>query len=99
MKSKTSSMSVILTSLFFACIEIGNANRLQKKPVLQAGTGLYAQETFRDLLPDSIDLSKLPFSEKELAAFPVFNPPTDIAPLNKPLARDFDRLFFPTKME
>jgi hypothetical protein len=47
--------------------------------------------------PDSIDLTKIPYSEKELAAFSIFDPPTDIAPLNEPLVRDFDTLFFSTK--
>lgn len=97
MKSKTVLVSIILTSLFFAFNKSGKANAIHEKPIFQADTASAAQETVRNLVPDSIDLSKLPFSEKELAAFPVFSPPSDIVPLNKPLTRDFDRLFFPTR--
>ncbi|MCF0051507.1 hypothetical protein LXM25_15675 [Dyadobacter sp. LJ53] len=97
MKSKKVLMSVILASLFFACNKSSKADTLRKKPELLAENTSSAQETVRNMLADSIDLSKLPFNEKELAAFPVFNPPADIVPLNKPLTRDFDRLFFPTR--
>ncbi|OJV12694.1 MAG: hypothetical protein BGO21_02825 [Dyadobacter sp. 50-39] len=64
---------------------------------VQAGTPSLSRIGAAKVVPDSIDLTKIPYSEKELAAFPTFNPPTDIVPLNKPLIRDFDRLFFPTK--
>jgi len=64
---------------------------------VQAGNPSFPRHTAAKAVPDSIDLTKIPYSEKELAAFPIFDPPTDIAPLNKPLIRDFDRLFFPTK--
>ncbi|MCF0055226.1 hypothetical protein [Dyadobacter sp. CY356] len=97
MKSKTILMSVMLTSLFFACNKSGKADTLREKSELKADTGSSAQETIQKVLADSIDLTKLPFSEKKLAAFPFINPPADIVPLNKPLTRDFDRLFFPTK--
>lgn len=97
MKSKTVLILVMLTSLFFACNKSGKADTLHEESVLKNNATSSAPESFKLVLPDSIDLSKLPFSEKELAAFPVFNPPTDIVPLNKPLIRDFDRLFFPTK--
>ena len=97
MKSKTVLMSVILTSLFFACNKSGKADTLREKSIIQSDTALSVQESAKNVAPDSIDLSKLPFSEKELGAFPVFNPPADLAPLNKPLIRDFDRLFFPTQ--
>ena len=90
-------MSVILTSLFFACNKSGKADTLSEKSERIADTTASVQDTVQNVVPDSIDLSKLPFSEKELAAFPVFNPPADIVPLNKPLTRDFDRLFFPTR--
>lgn len=46
---------------------------------------------------DTIDLSKFPISEKPLAAFPIFAPPAGVTTLNKPITREFDRLFFPTK--
>jgi len=97
MKSKTVLMFVVLTSLLFAHNNSGVAKTLFEKPIFQADTASPAQETVKNILSDSIDLSKLPFSEKELAAFPVFDPPADIVPLNKPLTRDFDRLFFPTR--
>jgi len=97
MKSKTVLMSVILTSLFFACNKSGKADTLHEESVGQTDTALSVKETGKNVLRDSIDLSKLPFSEKELSAFPVFTPPADIVPLNKPLIRDFDRLFFPTR--
>lgn len=64
---------------------------------VQAGNPSFPRHTAAKAVPDSIDLTKIPYNEKELAAFPIFDPPTDIAPLNKPLIRDFDRLFFPTK--
>lgn len=88
---------MILAGSFFVGNRSGKANALHEKSISKADAAIFVQEKLRDVLPDSIDLSKLPFSEKELAAFPVFNPPTDIAPLNKPLIRDFDRLFFPTR--
>jgi hypothetical protein len=97
MKSKTVLMSVILTSLFFACNKSGKADTLHEKSVHHTDTISSAQEAAKDVVPDSIDLTKVPFSEKELGAFPVFNPPADLVPLNKPLTRDFDRLFFPTR--
>jgi len=97
MKSKTVLMSVILTSLFFACNKSGKADTLHEKSVPQSDTTLSVREAAKNVVPDSIDLSKLPFSEKELGAFPVFNPQADLVPLNKPLIRDFDRLFFPTR--
>ena len=97
MKSKTVLMFVVLISSLFAYNNSGIAKTLFEKPIFQADTASPAQETVKNILPDSIDLSKLPFSEKELAAFPVFDPPADIVPLNKPLTRDFDRLFFPTR--
>jgi hypothetical protein len=97
MKNKTVLMSLMLTSLFFASNRSGKADAIPEKSEVQADTSSSAPEAIRNVPPDSIDLSKLPFSEKQLAAFPVFNPPADIVPLNKPLTRDFDRLFFPTK--
>lgn len=97
MKSKTVLMSVMLTGLFFACNRSGKADTLGEGSFVQSDTVSSAQEMSRKALVDSIDLSKLPFSEKELGAFPFVNPPADIVPLNKPLTRDFDRLFFPTK--
>ncbi|MCF0055271.1 hypothetical protein [Dyadobacter sp. CY356] len=97
MKSKTVLMSVMLTSLFFACNKSGKADTLGEKSVPQAITNPSLKETANNSLPDSIDLSKFPFSEKKLGAFPFISPPADIVPLNKPLTRDFDRLFFPTK--
>lgn len=97
MKSKTILMSVILTSLFFACNKSGKADTLSEKSGLAKDTAVTKAEASSGILPDSIDLSKVPFSEKELGAFPVFYPPTDLVPLNKPLIRDFDRLFFPTR--
>ncbi|WP_439555288.1 hypothetical protein, partial [Dyadobacter sp.] len=51
----------------------------------------------RQTVPDSIDLSKIPFSEKELGEFPFLKVPANITTLNKPLTREFDRLFFPYK--
>ncbi|KQS27920.1 hypothetical protein [Dyadobacter sp. Leaf189] len=51
----------------------------------------------RQTVPDSIDLSKIPFSEKELGEFPFLKLPANITTLNKPLTREFDRLFFPYK--
>lgn len=97
MKDKTVLMSVILISSLFAGNKSGKADALGEKSVLQADSSLSAQETVRNVPADSIDLSKLPFSDKEVAAFPFFDPPADIVPLNKPLTRDFDRLFFPTR--
>ncbi|MBE9463845.1 hypothetical protein ACFP1I_08395 [Dyadobacter subterraneus] len=97
MKSKTVLMSLFLTGLFFSCNKSGKADSLHEKSIIQADTASPAQQTAKIVLSDSIDLSKLPFSEKELTAFPIFNPPADIIPLNKPLTRDFDRLFFPTQ--
>ena len=97
MKSKTVLMSVILISSFFACNKSGKADTLEEKSGLAKDTALTRAEASHDIPPDSIDLSKVPFTEKELGAFPVFNPPADLVPLNKPLTRDFDRLFFPTQ--
>jgi len=97
MKSKTILMSVILAGLFFACNKSGKADTPAEKSGLAKDTALTTTEASIDILPDSIDLTKVPFSEKELGTFPVFNPPADLAPLNKPLTRDFDRLFFPTQ--
>ena len=97
MKSKTIVISVILISSFLACNKSGRADTLAEKPGLSKDTARTTTEASRGILPDSIDLSKVPFSEKALGAFPVFNPPTDLVPLNKPLTRDFDRLFFPTR--
>ena len=96
MKSKIVLMSVILAGLFFACNKSGKADTLEEKSALAKDTAVTMAEASIDILPDSIDLSKVPFSEKELSTFPVFNPLADLAPLNKPLTRDFDRLFFPT---
>jgi len=97
MKSKTILMSLILGSLLFTCNKSGKADTLAEKSGLVRDTAFTTAETSKDILPDSIDLSKVPFSEKELASFPSFNPPADLVPLNKPLIRDFDRLFFPTR--
>ena len=97
MKSKTVLMSVMLTGLLFACNQSGKADTLSEKSSIQSDTVSSEQGMSTNALVDSIDLSKLPFSEKELAAFPIFNPPAGIVALNKPLTRDFDRLFFPTK--
>lgn len=97
MKSKTILMSLILAGLFFACNKSGKAETSAEKSELAKDTVLAVAEQTSNILPDSIDLSKVPFSEKELSVFPVFNPPADLAPLNKPLTRDFDRLFFPTR--
>jgi len=97
MKSKTVLMSVILTSLFFACNKSGKADTKAESSVPQKDSTLSIQETVNHVTADTIDLSKVPFSEKELGAFPFLSPPADIVPLNKPLTRDFDRLFFPTK--
>lgn len=83
MLSKTIVMAALLAGSF--CAEV------------QASNPSFPRHTVAKAAPDSIDLTKIPYSEKELAAFPIFNPPTDIAPLNEPLVRDFDRLFFPTK--
>ena len=90
-------MSVIVTSLVFASNHSGRAAILHEKSVFQANNTLSARDMVQNVLADSIDLSKLPVNEKELAAFPVFDLPADIVPLNKPLTRDFDRLFFPTR--
>ena len=97
MKSKTVLMSVILTTLFLACNKSGKADTLGESSSIQSDTVSSAQQMSKSAIPDSIDLSKVPFSEKELGAFPFLNPPVDIVPLNKPLTRDFDRLFFPTR--
>ena len=97
MKSQTILMSLNLIGSFLAFDTSGKADILHEKLVSQVEMALVAQDTFLDVLPDSIDLSKLPFSEKELPEFPIFNLPADIVPLNKPLIRDFDRLFFPTR--
>ena len=97
MKSKTVFMSVILTSLFFACNKSGKADTLSEKYVSEKDSSLSSQETVNHAAADSIDLSKVPFSEKELGAFPFLSFPAGIVALNKPLTRDFDRLFFPTK--
>ena len=83
MLSKTIVMAALLAGSF--CTEV------------QASNPSFPRHTVAKAAPDSIDLTKIPYSEKELAAFPIFNPPTDISPLNEPLVRDFDRLFFPTK--
>ena len=97
MKSKTVLMSFILISLLFACNNSGKADTSAEKSEVANDTVLTAAKATSATLPDSIDLSKVPFSEKELGAFPIFNPPADLTPLNKPLTRDFDRLFFPTQ--
>ena len=97
MKTKTVLKSLILISSLFACNKSGKADTLAENPVLKANTASADRKTVKNVLPDSIDLSKVPFSEKELAPFPVFNPPAGIVPLNKPLTRNFDRLFFPTR--
>jgi len=97
MKSKRILIPVILISSFFACNKSGKADTLKEKSELVKDTVVTADETSREIPADSIDLSKVSFSEKELGAFPVFNPPADLVPLNKPLIRDFDRLFFPTQ--
>lgn len=88
---------MILAGSFFVGNRFARAGALHEKSVSKAHAAILVQEKLGNMLADSIDLSKLSFSEKELAAFPVFNPPTGIAPLNKPLIRDFDRLFFPTQ--
>ena len=64
MKSKTVLMSLFLTGLFFSCKKSGKADSLHEKSVLQADTASPAQQTAKIVLSDSIDLSKLPFSEK-----------------------------------
>ena len=83
MLSKTIMMAALLAGSFCAQVQAGNSS--------------FPGRTVVKAVPDSIDLTKIPYSEKELAAFPIFDPPIDIVPLNKPLIRDFDRLFFPTK--
>ncbi len=83
MLSKTIVMAALLASSFCAQVQAGNPS--------------FPRHTLANAVPDSIDLTKIPYSEQELTAFPIFDPPTDIVPLNKPLIRDFDRLFFPTK--
>ena len=83
MLSKTIVMAALLAGSFCAQVQAANPS--------------LPRQTAAKAVPDSIDLTKIPYSEKELAAFPIFDPPTDIVPLNKPLIRDFDRLFFPTK--
>ncbi|TDE10822.1 hypothetical protein E0F88_27500 [Dyadobacter psychrotolerans] len=90
-------MSVILISSFFACNKSSRADTPAEKSELAKDTSLIMNEARSAHLADSIDLSKVPFSEKELGAFPVFDPPADLVPLNKPLTRDFDRVFFPTR--
>ncbi|WP_019945423.1 hypothetical protein [Dyadobacter beijingensis] len=97
MKSTAVLMSLIFTGSFFVFNKSSKADTVHGTSILPADAALPAQETSLEVLPDSIDLSKLPFSEKQLPQFPVFNPPADIVPLNKPLTRDFDRLFFPTR--
>jgi hypothetical protein len=97
MKSNKILMFAMLTSLLVACTKSGKADTLRDEPVLRIETASSEQAVVKNVLADSIDLSKLPFSEKELAEFPIFSPPADIVPLNKPLTRDFDRLFFPTR--
>lgn len=97
MESKAVLMSLIFTGSFFVFNRSGKAYTVHEKSISQADKVFNAQETLLEMLPDSIDLSKLPFSEKELPQFPIFNPPVNIVPLNKPLTRDFDRLFFPTR--
>lgn len=83
MLSKIIVMAALLTGSFYAQAQAGNPS--------------FPRHTAEQAVPDSVDLTKIPYSEKELAAFPVFDPPAGIVPLNKPLIRDFDRLFFPTK--
>ncbi|MET7257110.1 hypothetical protein [Dyadobacter fermentans] len=83
MLSKTIVMAALLPGSF--CAQV------------QASSPSFPRHSVAKVAPDSIDLTKIPYSEKELAAFPIFNPPTDISPLNELLVRDFDRVFFPAK--
>lgn len=83
MLSKTIVMAALLAGSFCAQVQASNPS--------------FLRHSVAKVAPDSIDLTKIPYSEEELATFPIFNPPTDIAPLNEPLVRDFDRVFFPTK--
>lgn len=97
MKQKSFLPAFILAILLLGCNKSGKAYTRGEKSWLTNETAAVVVEATEDILPDSIDLRKLTFSEKELPAFPIFSPPSDIATLNKPIMRDFDRLFFPTR--
>ncbi|MCF0074964.1 hypothetical protein LZD49_31055 [Dyadobacter sp. CY261] len=98
MKNEKVLLSVLLTSLFLACGKPGKADTSATKPVRKVESiDLQDAHTVQNVAPDTIDLSKISVSNKELAPFPVFNPPTGLAALNKPITRDFDKLFFPTR--
>jgi hypothetical protein len=64
MKSKTVLMSVILTSLFFACNKSGKADTKAESSVAQKDSTLSIQETVNHVTADTIDLSKVPFMKR-----------------------------------
>jgi hypothetical protein len=93
------SLIMILTGLLIGYHKQGRADMFGAKCAIETKATSFpgsSEVRFPNTFPDSIDLSKLPVSEKELPAFPAFGLPTGVVPLNKPVTRNFDRLFFPT---
>lgn len=100
MNVKNGSVFLLGACLVVVCSVSGKANWPYQGVAIVAGNAILAgspQSPGTGFWGDTINLTKLPVSTKELPAFPLFNPPANIIALNKPISRDFDRLFFPTK--
>lgn len=99
MKDGNWPLIMMLTGLLIGYHKQGRADMFGAKCAIETKATSFpgsSEVRFPNTFPDSIDLSKLPVSEKELPAFPAFGLPAGVVPLNKPVTRNFDRLFFPT---
>lgn len=100
MNSKKVALFLFSAGLFLAYEKPSRANTSVEYPSVTTEFAS-GSDTFEDpatgMAADTIDLSKVPISEKQLGGFPVFNPPANMTTLNKPIIRDFDWLFFPTQ--
>jgi hypothetical protein len=100
MKDGNWSLIIILTGLLIGNYKQSKADIFGAKFAFECKATSVADSSevrFQNILLDTIDLSKLPVSEIDLGAFPIFDLPAGVVPLNKPVTRNFDRLFFPTR--
>jgi outer membrane protein OmpA-like peptidoglycan-associated protein len=80
-----------LTTL--SCQKEAKENNKTSQTVREDTTQVTAGQTQKDTA--SFDPESVPVSEKDLGQFPFFTLPKGLKPLNKPVEKKYDKLFFP----
>lgn len=89
---------ILILTLFITALSCNNPSSSSQQPGSSDDTSVASEEQNASPQVQNVkafSIENIPVSDKDLGTFPFFSLPEGLKPLNKPIQRKYDQLFFP----